>query len=81
MGPVTIESFSGPYAFLSNFHPCQSYYEGRNYKSVEHAYQAAKTLDPKERVAIQLAPTAAKAKRLGQAVTIREDCETTINKE
>lgn len=43
------------------------------YPTLEHAYQAAKTLDASQRELIRLAPTPGIAKRLGNKVTLRED--------
>ena len=70
-----IMEFRGEYAFLSNFyaHPVQ--WQGRNWKTSEHAYQAAKTLIPEEIETIFQAATPGKAKRLGQAITLRGDWE------
>jgi ribA/ribD-fused uncharacterized protein len=45
--------------------------DGEQYFTVEHVYQAAKTLDLKERKAIQLASTPGKAKRLGRKANLR----------
>ena len=45
------------------------------YPSVEHAFQAAKTLDPLARELIRTAPTPKEAKRLGRAVDLRLDWE------
>lgn len=45
--------FQGKYRFLSNFYPVRIEYEGDFYPSVEHAYQASKTLDRKQRVQFQ----------------------------
>ena len=59
--------FRGKYSFLSNFYPAVVY----SYPSVEHAYQAAKTVDKKERVAIKTCATPAHAKRLGRKVAMR----------
>jgi N-glycosidase YbiA len=70
-----IDSFEGEYGFLSNFYPCRIYYNGLWYPSVEHAYQAAKTADLDERIRVQSAKTAGKAKRLGKSVTLRPDWE------
>lgn len=70
-----IDSFSGDYDFLSNFHPSPVLLDGIEYPTVEHAYQAAKTLDKEQRKAIQLAETPGKAKKLGQKVDIREEWE------
>lgn len=40
-----IDSFRGQYRFLSNFFPALCNYEGIVYPTVEHGYQAAKTLN------------------------------------
>ncbi len=37
-----IDRFAGPYAFLSNFHPCRVTFYGMTFSSVEAAFQAAK---------------------------------------
>ncbi len=63
-----INSFRGNYAFLSNFHYVEVTYEGDKYKTTEHAYQAAKTLDLLVRKEIQKAKTPGDAKRLGQSI-------------
>ncbi len=68
-----IESFSGEYRWLSNFWPAKVELDGLVYPSVEHAYQAAKTLDSNERAKIQTAISAADAKRMGRHVTMRSD--------
>lgn len=70
-----IDRFRGEYWFLSNFYPCEIFYEGDVYPSVEHAYQAAKTEDSEERSKIRNARTPGEAKRLGKSVTLREDWE------
>ena len=57
--------------FLSNFHLCPINYAGQTYPSVEHAFQAAKTLSPEERETIRNAPAPGQAKRIGQRVTLR----------
>lgn len=59
----TIDSFSGEYRPLSNFWPVKVYYDGLTYTTVEHAYQAAKTLDLSSREKICKLPTAGKAKK------------------
>jgi len=66
-----IAGFCGEYAFLSNFHPATIWMSTNEYPSVEHAYQAAKTLDSEERRIIAAAPTPAEAKRLGKTATIQ----------
>lgn len=67
--------FEGDYRFLSNFWPCSIEYEGAVYKSVEAAYQSAKTLDPKEREAVRACETPGQAKRMGKKVVVRSDWE------
>lgn len=64
---------TGNYFFLSNFYPCPVEYEGTLYPTSEHAYQAGKTLDEKERLAIQACKTPGQAKRIGQKVTLRRN--------
>jgi ribA/ribD-fused uncharacterized protein len=61
--------------FLSNFHSSTVWFDGQDYETVEHAYQAAKTLSEIERRAICFAETPGKAKRLGNKVTLRSDWE------
>jgi len=68
-----IESFSGEYKFLSNFYPCVVELDDEKYSSVEHAYQAAKTLDIKDRKIIQNTPQPNIVKKLGRYVTVRDD--------
>jgi ribA/ribD-fused uncharacterized protein len=67
----TIESFTGDHRFLSNFYPCEIFFEGCYYRSVEYAYQAAKTLVQEERDKIRVAKTPGEAKRLGRKVTLQ----------
>lgn len=69
--PIT--SFTGEYRFLSNFWPAEVTFEGEVYPTVEHAYQAAKTLDKAERAFIQTCKTPGAAKRMGRTITIRDD--------
>jgi ribA/ribD-fused uncharacterized protein len=70
-----IESFTGQYRFLSNFYllPSPIRYEGIFYPTVEHAYQAAKTLDKWERLRISKLPTPGVAKREGRKVKLQPD--------
>lgn len=70
-----IFGFTGKYKFLSNFYPSIVGYGGLQYPTVEHAYQAAKTLNPEQRETIRLAATPAMAKRLGRTVHMRHDWE------
>ena len=59
--------------FLSNFYPCQVEFEGDVYATVEHAYQAAKTVDPRQRLEIRNLPRPGDAKRMGNMLRPRED--------
>jgi ribA/ribD-fused uncharacterized protein len=70
-----ISSFKGDYRFLSNFWSVPIPLENVWYTSTEHAYQAAKTLDPGERVKIKNASSPGDAKKLGKAVKLRPDWE------
>lgn len=70
-----IDSFSGEHRFLSNFFPSPIESGGATYPTVEHAFQAFKTHDTNDRVAILEASTPGKAKRLGKKVTLRRDWE------
>lgn len=66
-----ISEFSGKYRFLSNFYPSPVFLDGVEYPTVEHAYQAAKTVDRAERETISSALTPGKAKAKGKKVTLR----------
>ena len=69
--------FRGELGFLSNMHPEPFFVPalGLVVPSLEHAYQALKTLFPQERARVLLAPTPEKSKVRGQAVTLRSDWE------
>lgn len=73
---TTINSFKGEYAFLSNFFHLASTPircdMGVVYSTVEHAFQAQKSLDVADRNAIALAGAPGKAKRMGRAVKLRD---------
>lgn len=78
---MTINSFQGEYRFLSNFW----YIAGgvslddenniRLYPTVEHAYQAAKSLDMNDRRAILRIGTPGDAKRYSKTIQLRSDWE------
>lgn len=67
--PIT--SFTGDYAFLSNFYPHAVQINGDIYPTSEHAFQALKTDDHAEREKVRFAKTPAAAKVLGKRVTPR----------
>lgn len=71
----SILGFTGKYSFLSNFHPCNIVFEGKHYTTVEHAYQAAKTLDESHRERTRLLRYPGLAKKEGRRVVIRDDWE------
>jgi hypothetical protein len=71
-----IGPFRGKYRFLSNFWSCSVLYEDITYSSAEHAYQAAKTIDPEQRLLVsQNCPTPGDAKRMGRMLTLRTNWE------
>ena len=74
MTDQTINSFRGVHGFLSNFYetlePIE--YEDFPYPTAEHAFATAKTLHPKLRLEIALAPTPGVAKRLGRKAPLRK---------
>lgn len=72
---MKIDRFIGAYRYLSNFYLTPVVYEEDMYPSVEHAYQAAKTLDPRERDYFTRPVPPGAAKRAGRQVTIRSDWE------
>ena len=68
--PKIIDSFRGEYDFLSNFYPCKINYNGNYYPTVEHAYQASKSLDESIRLEISKLETPGQAKRRGQKIEV-----------
>ena len=70
-----IKNFEGEYAFLSNFYFSPMIIDNVVYITNEHFFQAMKSLNPKERQAIVLAPTPGNAKHLGRKVSLRKDWE------
>ena len=72
--PIT--SFSGEYAFLSNFYVHAVEVDGDLYATNEHAFQALKTDDFAERRRVREAKNPASAKILGRRVTLRANWDT-----
>ena len=70
-----ISKFEKQYEALSNFADSMICYEYVFYPTVEHYFQAMKTLDLKERGWIASAPTPGEAKRRGRAIKLRPDWE------
>jgi N-glycosidase YbiA len=70
-----ITAFTGSHRWLSNFAACSVTFDGKVYTTVEHAYQAAKSLNLEYREAVRYARTAGEAKRLGKLAPMRHDWE------
>ncbi len=70
-----IAMFEGKYAFLSNFEASPFTVDGVTFPTVEHWFQAFKTLDPEDFRDIAAADTPGKAKRMGRHVELRPDWE------
>lgn len=70
-----IGEFQNECRFLSNFWPARVRLDGVEYPTVEHAYQAAKTLVLCERETIRAQETPGKAKRAGRRISLRPDWE------
>jgi len=75
MSTPAITSFSGKHHFLSNFFEAGVFLDGLSFDTVEHAYQAAKSLDLEYRWDIRRAHSPGLAKRLGQKAKLRPDWE------
>jgi ribA/ribD-fused uncharacterized protein len=69
---MTINRFEGRNRFLSNFFPALVTYDGWQYRTVEHAYQAAKTTDLVLRRVIQSCET---PRKMGRTVPLRRAWE------
>jgi hypothetical protein len=72
---MTIQQFAGKYGFLSNFSDSPMTISGKYYPTVEHYFQAMKTLDPKEHDRIRFCEGPGHAKRLGRECHLRSDWE------
>jgi len=70
-----IAVFKDDFEFLSNFYQSQFVWKGYTWPTVEHAYQAAKTLGVEMRRLIRQSSTPSQAKRLGRQVILRSDWE------
>ena len=71
----SIKSFTGEYSFLSNFYGCFIPYMGLRFPSVEHAFQASKSLDSNVRWQLQYCRSAGEAKQRGKMIELRPDWE------
>jgi hypothetical protein len=68
-----IGEFRGEYSFLSNFWFADIEFDGMVYPTVEHAYQAAKSLDQIIRRCIQAMSTPGLARSFGGQIKLRPD--------
>lgn len=68
---ASITGFFKEYRYLSNFHIANIFYEGIEYPSSEHAYQAAKSLDIEVRKFIATLDSPMKAQKAGQQIECR----------
>jgi ribA/ribD-fused uncharacterized protein len=73
-----IDRLVGDFAFLSNFAACPVTFADPGeppvmYRSVEHAFQAAKTTDPAARKQLVAIGSPLTAKRFGRRVPMRDD--------
>jgi ribA/ribD-fused uncharacterized protein len=68
-----IDRFEGEHEFLSNFYAHAVVFEGKEYPTSEHAFQAAKTLDEAEREKIRLCKKPGGAKAAGKRVRLRDN--------
>ncbi len=70
MSVTIIDSFSGPYFFLSNFYRMPIEYQGAYYRTIAYAFEASKTSNFTRREQIRNAPTMGKARRLGRDILL-----------
>lgn len=71
-----IDDFTGKYLFLSNFYESPLVVPRLAVcRSVEHAYQAMKTVDKGKKTHVLLAETPGEAKKRGRKVELRDDWE------
>ncbi len=70
-----INSFRNEYAYLSNFYYSPFVFNDITYKTVEHFFQASKTVIEEERQLVIDTDTPKEAKAMGRIVTLRPDWE------
>lgn len=68
-----ITEFQGEHRWLSNFWPAEVMLEGMTYRSVEHAYQAAKTLNLQDREKIRAMAHPRDVKKFSHSLERRPD--------
>lgn len=70
-----INSFDKEYAFLSNFYSSPFTVDNIDYPTVEHYFQAQKTVNYNERRMVAAETTPGRAKRAGRRIHLRSDWE------
>jgi len=77
MTQKSVRQFNNEYEKFSNFYPCTVFFEGRNYPTIEHAFQAAKSKSWKFRKNVSEVPVdkPGYTKKLGRTVPLRKDWE------
>jgi hypothetical protein len=73
--PTSIFYFRGKWTKLGNYSSCTVFYDDHAYPTVEHAYQAQKSLDPAIQKMIRHASGPAAAKAIARKVLLRPDWE------
>lgn len=68
-----IDKFDGDYAFLSNFYYSPFMFQGRQYPTVEHFFQAHKAKTYEDFISVLVEPTPKGAKQVGRKIKMRED--------
>jgi ribA/ribD-fused uncharacterized protein len=76
MDVIRFNSDSSRWSWMSNFHPGPYEIDGLWWPTVEHYYQAQKTLDENDRGIIRNMSYPWQAKRYGKLVKLREDWDT-----
>ncbi|GHU53383.1 N-glycosidase YbiA [Clostridia bacterium] len=75
MSDIYFYSKTDKYFELSNFHYAPFTLDGKSWATVEHHFQAMKSLSPEEQEKIRLLQTPAQAKSYGRKVSLRIDWE------
>lgn len=70
-----IKEFQGEFRWLSNFAPVSVVYDGVKYRSVEHAYMAAKSNDKAWREFCKNTYKAGEVKKASRTISLRDDWE------
>ncbi len=71
-----IKGFFGPYRFLSNFATVKIRFAGLLFPTVQHAYVAAKSLDPQQHRYVAHIEFPGEAKQYGKRIELRPDWDT-----